>query len=115
MRRRRDEANAGSRETNFCDPGINFAARKLTAFARLRALGHLDLEFARVDEIFARHTKAARGHLLDGAVPRVTVRILHVTRWIFAAFAGVALAAKTIHGNGERFVRFLADGTVGHR
>ena len=34
---------------------------------------------------------------------------------IFAAFAGVALAADAVHGDGQRFVRFLADRAVGHR
>src|SRR5688500_5038233 len=115
MRRWRDESDAGRRETNFRDPGINFAAGKLTAFAGLRALGHLDLEFARVDEIFARHAEAAARDLLDGAIARVAVGILHITRGIFSAFAGVALAAEAIHRNGERFVCFLADRAVGHR
>src|SRR4030095_4109670 len=35
--------------------------------------------------------------------------------WIFTAFAGVALAPDAIHGNGQRFVSFLADRTVRHR
>ena len=34
---------------------------------------------------------------------------------IFAAFAGVALAADAVHRDGERLVRFLADGAVAHR
>ena len=34
---------------------------------------------------------------------------------IFAAFAGVALAADAVHRDGERFVRFLADRAVRHR
>ena len=34
---------------------------------------------------------------------------------IFAAFAGVGLAADAVHRDRERFVRFLRDGAVGHR
>ena len=115
MRRRRDESDARSRKTNFRDPRINFAAGQLAAFAGLRALRHLDLQFLRVDEVLARDAEAAGSDLLDGAVPGIAVGIVHVARGIFAAFAGVALAANAVHRDGERFVRFLADGAVGHR
>ena len=48
-------------------------------------------------------------------VLRVAVRHRHVAIRIFAAFAGVALAADAVHGDGERLVRFLGDGAVAHR
>ena len=41
--------------------------------------------------------------------------IERVARRVFAAFAGVALAADAVHGDGQRLVRFLADRAVGHR
>src|SRR5438874_2038298 len=34
--------------------------------------------------------------------------------WIRAALAGVGLAAHPVHGDGQRLVRLLADGAVGH-
>ena len=37
------------------------------------------------------------------------------TRFVFAALAGVRLAADAVHGDGQRLVRFLADGAERHR
>ena len=34
--------------------------------------------------------------------------IAHEARFVFAAFAGVGLAADAVHGDGQRLVRFLA-------
>ena len=45
VRRRRDEADAGSRVPHLGDPRIDLGAGKLAAFAGLRALRHLDLQF----------------------------------------------------------------------
>ena len=56
----------------------------------------------------------AGGHLLDGAVLGIAVGLPHVTRRVFAALARVAFAADAVHGDGQGFVRFLADGAVGH-
>ena len=88
---------------------------QLAAFAGLGALGHLDLQLLGVDQVFAGDAEAARGDLLDGAVLRVAVGQRHVARRVFAALAGVALAADAVHGDGQRLVRFLADRAVGHR
>jgi hypothetical protein len=54
--------------------GYTFRAGQLAALAGLGALRHLDLDFLRVDEVFAGHAEAARGDLLDGRVLRVAVR-----------------------------------------
>ena len=67
---------------------------------------------AGVDQVVAGHAEAAGGHLLDGAVLRVAVRQRHVAGRVLAAFAGVALAADAVHGDGQRLVRFLADRAV---
>ena len=45
---------------------------------------------------------------------RIAVGDRHVARRVFAAFAGVALAADAVHGDGQRLVRFLADRAVAH-
>ena len=97
------------------DPRIHLRAGQLAALAGLRALRHLDLQLAGVDQVMARHAEAARGHLLDGAILRIAVRQRLVAIRILAALAGVALAADAVHRDGERLVRFLADRAVGHR
>ena len=45
---------------------------------------------------------------------RVAVGVQHVAGRVFAALAGVALAADAVHGDGQRLVRLLADRAVGH-
>src|SRR5690606_37010321 len=109
------QTHARGRMTRLRDPGINLRAGQLTAFAGLRALRHLDLQLARVDEVFARHAEAARGDLLDRGVLRVAVRQRLEALGILAAFAGVALAADAVHRDRECLVRFLADRAVRHR
>ncbi len=76
-----------------------------TAFAGLRALRHLDLHHVGVDEILRRHAEAAGRDLLDGRTHRVAVRQRLEAIRLFAAFAGVRLAADAVHRDGERGVR----------
>ncbi len=114
VRRRRDQADARGGVADLGDPGIDLLPGQLAAFAGLGALGHLDLELLGVDQVMAGDAEPAGGDLLDGAVLRVAVRQRHVAFGVFAAFAGVALAADAVHGDGERLVRFLADGAVAH-
>jgi hypothetical protein len=100
--RRRDEAHAGGGMAHFGNPGIDFVAGQLAAFARLGPLGHLDLNFDRFVEVLAGDAETAAGHLLDGAVARVAVGVGRVAGRVFAPFAGVAFAADAVHGNGQR-------------
>ena len=51
MRRRRDESDAGRGVPRLRDPRIHLGAGQLAAFAGLRALRHLDLQFPRVDQV----------------------------------------------------------------
>ena len=95
--------------------GIDLVSRQLTAFAGLGSLRHLDLQFVGVDEILARHTEAARCHLLDRAAPGIAVRQRDEPLGILAAFAGVRLPAEAVHGDGQRLVRLLADRPIRHR
>ncbi|EKE16730.1 MAG: hypothetical protein ACD_10C00834G0001 [uncultured bacterium] len=44
----------------------NLVARQLTAFTRLGALRHLDLNLIGIDQIFGRDAEAAGSDLLDG-------------------------------------------------
>ena len=114
MRRRRNQPDARRRVPHLRDPRIHFHAGQLPALTGLRALGHLDLQFLRVDEVVARHAETPGRDLFDRRVLRVAVRLAHVTRRIFAALARVAAAAETIHRDGERLVRLFRDRAVTH-
>ena len=60
VRRRRNQAHAGRRMAHLGDPGINLGARQLTALARLGPLGHLDLQFPRLDQIVGWSRQSGR-------------------------------------------------------
>src|SRR5262249_36921476 len=88
---------------------------QLAALTGLGALRHLDLDLVGVDQVLAGHAEASRGDLFDGAAPRVAVGVAAIARRILAALAGVRLRAETVHRDGQRGVRLLADRAVGHR
>src|SRR6202158_4968094 len=115
VRGRRDQTDARRRMPYSRNLRIDFVTGKLAAFAGLCPLGDLNLQLSSVNQIVTGHAEASRCNLLDGAVSRITVCINEVTRWIFSAFARVALAADAIHGNGQRLVRLFADRAVRHR
>ncbi len=111
VRRRRNQTHAGDGMTQARNHFVHFVARKLAAFAGLCALRHLDLQFIGIDEIVCGDTEARRGNLLHGAAAQISVGVGLEALFIFAAFAGIRLAADAVHGDGESFVRFFADGT----
>src|SRR5439155_24192849 len=89
--------------------------RQLPAFAGLGVLCHLDLRVFGVNGVFAGDAEPCRRELLDRAPPPVTIGVAGLARRVFAAFAGVRLAADPVHRNRQRLVRFLTDRSVGHR
>src|SRR6185312_4157701 len=97
------------------DDVVNFMTWELATLTRLSALCHFDLQLFSIYQIMSSHAEASRGDLLDGAAPPVAVRILVIALFVFAAFAGVRLTADPVHGDGQRLVRFLADGAERHR
>src|SRR5947208_1376316 len=97
------------------DVPIDLVPGQLSAFTRLGALGDLDLHFVGVDQIFGRDAEAAGRDLLDGRAHRIAVGERLEAVALFAAFAGVRLAADPVHGDGEGGVRFAADRTEAHR
>src|SRR5262249_12994763 len=103
------QANTRRRVAHLGNPRIDFVARQLSTFTRFSALSHLDLQLLGMDQVFAGYAEPGRGNLFDGAVARVTIGVRDVTGRIFATFAGVALAADAIHGDGQRLMRLLAD------
>ena len=96
------------------DVFIDLVAGQLAALAGLCALRHLDLQLVGVDEIVGGDAEAAAGDLLDGAAAQIAVGIGLEARFVFAALAGVGHAAEAVHGDGESFVGFFADGSEAH-
>ena len=92
------------------DDLVHLVAGQLAAFAGLCALRHLDLQFVGVDQVVGGDAEAAGGHLLDGAAAQIAVGIGLEALFVFAAFAGVGLAADAVHGDGQSLVRLFADG-----
>src|SRR5665213_3263107 len=82
--------------------------------AGLGPLGDLDLDVIGVDQVLRGHPEAARGHLLDGAAPRVAVGVGGEPVRVLAALARVGLAAQPVHGDGQGLVGLGRDRSVGH-
>ncbi len=110
MRRRRNQRHARYGIAQFGDIRGDFVARQLAAFARLRALGHFNLDHIGIDQVRRGNAEATRCHLLN-----TRHFIGAVTRRIFAAFAGVGIAADAVHGFRQRFVGFRAQRADRHR
>src|SRR5262245_24457539 len=89
--------------------------RQLSALAWFGALSHLDLQLFGAIEVLAGNSESAAGDLLNGAGSQIAVRIGRVAGRILASFPGVALAADSVHGNGERFVSLLGNRAERHR
>src|SRR5450432_4631724 len=114
MRRRGYQSYARRRVARLGDDRVYLVARQFAAFARLRALRHLDLKLIGVDQIVRGHAEAAGCDLLDGAAPKIAVGVAPVALFALAAFTRVALPADAVHRNGEGFVRLAADGAEAH-
>ena len=97
------------------DPRVHLGPGQLATLARLRALGHLDLEIVGVDEVLGGHPEAPGRHLVDRRAAEVAVRVADVAIGVFATLAGVRLAAEAVHRDGEVLVRLLGDRPVRHR
>ena len=94
--------------------GLRHALRHLrpgqvSALAGLGALGHLDLDLLRAQQVFPRHAEASRSNLFDR---RVQLRPEAFGQ--FAAFAAVRFSAQMVHGLRHAFVGFLRNGSVAH-
>ena len=142
VRRRRDQAHARHRITQHADVIRHLVTGQLSALARLGALGHLDLDLVGAGQVFGGDTKTPGRDLLDLGAHRVArvqgvvdleqilaqqvghglalgdgnaFEFVAVARRVFAAFAGVALAAYAVHGNGQGGMRLGGNGTQRHR
>src|SRR5438477_5739980 len=97
MRRRRDQPDARCGVADLADVLVHLVARQLAALAGLGALGHLDLELRRVDEILGSDAESGAGNLFDRAAAPVAARVGLEPLGVFASFTGVALAADAVH------------------
>ena len=113
--RRRDEPHSGCGVAGPGDDLVDLVARQFSAFARLGALGDLDLELVRVGQVPGGDAEAARRDLLDRRAAEVAVGVRREARRILAALAGVALAAEAVHRDGERLVALGRDRAEAHR
>ena len=114
MRRRTDESDP---RRGVADPGdvvVHLAAGQLAAFAGLRALDDLDLQFVCVRQVVHGDAETAARHLLDRRAFRIAVGERDEAFGIFAAFAGIGLAADAVHGDRKTLVGLLGDRTEAH-
>ena len=115
MRRRTDEPHAGRRVADAGDVGVDLSAGQLAAFARLRALRNLDLQFVGIRQVPNRDAKPAARHLLDRRPLRIAVGQQLEPLGVFATFARVAFAAEPVHRDRQRFVCLGRDRAKAHR
>ena len=74
MGRARNQRNPRNGMTCFRNHIIYLKSRKLSPFTRFRTLCHFNLNLIRIHQIFRRHTKTPRSHLLDGTSQGTAIR-----------------------------------------
>ena len=84
----------------------------MTALARLRPLCHLNLDFLRAYQITAGDAETCGRHLFDGGTPVAAAAGGIQTFIALAALARIGFSMKMVHGDGQRLMGFLGDGTV---
>ena len=109
MRRRRNQRHTLGRMAQPRNQLGHFHARQLPALTGLGTLGNLDFQFLAMVEVFRRHAKAARGHLLDLGRRVVAIGLRREMRRVFAALATVRARADPVHRHIERLVRLGAE------
>mmetsp|Transcript_41654 Transcript_41654/g.70793 ORF Transcript_41654/g.70793 Transcript_41654/m.70793 type:complete len:480 (-) Transcript_41654:2701-4140(-) len=83
--------------------------RQLATLTGFRPLRHLDLDLVAVCQVVRGDPETARRHLLDGRPP-----VVEKTHRVLPAFARVAARLQPVHGDGQGFVRLLADAAQAH-
>ena len=104
----RNQRDAGDAVTCLRYHFVHLEAGQLTAFSRLCALCHLDLNLLRVDEIFRGYAETSAGHLLGLAVQADAVHFGVEPGRVLTALACVRPAADLVHGQADRLVCLLA-------
>ena len=68
--RRGDQRDARNGMTRLCNDVVHLVPRQLPAFSRLGSLGHLDLYFICIYQVFRCYAETSRCHLFDGRAER---------------------------------------------
>src|SRR4051794_28256513 len=100
--------------SNPANPIVHFVARQLPSFAWFSTLRHFDLQFGSVGQVIAGYPEPGRSHLLNSRAFPVAIGLAFKAYFVFAAFTAVAFATNPVHGNSQRAVRFVRDGTERH-
>ena len=74
MGRGRNQRNSRNGMTCLGNHIVHLESRKLSPFTRFRTLRYLNLNLIRIHQIFRRHTKTPRSHLLDGTSQGTAIR-----------------------------------------
>ena len=109
MGRRRDQ---GDPRLGVAQPGDldgDLVPGELTALARLRALGDLDLQLLGRGEVAGGDPEPAAGHLLDRRAPRGAE-----ADWVLTALTRVGQPTEVVHRLGQGLVRLGGQGTERH-
>ena len=77
-------------------------------------MNNLDLQLVCIAQIIDRDPKTATGDLLDRRAFGIAVLQRNKAFGVLASLTGIRLATHAVHGDGQRFVRFRADGTKTH-
>ena len=100
-----DQADSRGGVSGLRHPGVHLVPRELAALAGLGALGHLDLQVVRVDQVLARHAEPTRRDLLDRGTAEIAVRIRDEPFGVLPSLAGVRLGAQPVHRDRQGLVR----------
>ena len=114
MRRRRNQAYARRGMTGSGNPRVYLFGGKMAAFTRFCPLRHLNLNFPGAHQIPAGYAKAPAGNLFDGRASVVIGSGRFQTFLTLSALPAVRLAVEPVHGNRQRLMGFLRNGTVRH-
>ncbi len=136
VRRGRDQTHTRHRVAQLADVLGDLAARQLTTFTRLGALGHLDLDLIGRGQVFGGHAETARRHLLDLGAQGIAFaqgdialnaiftdhggegftlldedapHLIAITLGVFTTFTGIGLATDAVHCDSQRGVGFGGD------
>ncbi len=110
--RGRDQRNPWYRVPGPGDDLVHLVSRQLSALPGFCALGDLDLYFVCIYQVFRGNPKSPAGYLFDLTSCTVTIFKRFEPGRVLTPFAGIASSANPIHGNGQRFMGFFADGAI---
>ena len=104
VRRRGNQRDARDGVPGLCDDGVDLEPWKLASLTGFRALGDLDLDLLRVDQVFRRDAEASGSDLLGLAGQRNALDIRVIAFVVLTALARIGTRAQPVHRQGNRLV-----------